>query len=196
VWTFATGTTVGQNNARAALAARPTQTPVIVVQRHTVVRTVTRTVYRTRSVTRTVRVPVIKTVIKTVYKTRTVPAAAPTAVPTAAPTATASAPSALQVNALTMAEQYDANKIAAEAYYKNRMVQIRGIAQDVNQDILGTYYVSVKPDGYDGWTSMQCYVSGPQAVMSVVKGNDVTVRGRVDDMTLGIIGFKDCQVVS
>jgi hypothetical protein len=187
-----TGEDYGAKSARAALAALPTPTPVVVIH------TRTQTLYRTRTVTRTVTKVVNKTI--TVPVIRTVRLAPPTAAskPTATPqpTARAVAASVQQVNALTMAEQYDANKIAAEGYYKNRIVQLRGQAQDVNQDILGSYYVMIKPDGYDGWTSMQCYVSGPQSLMSVVKGNDVTVRGRVDDMTLGIIPLKDCQVVS
>jgi hypothetical protein len=46
-----------------------------------------------------------------------------------------------------------------------------------------------------GFTSMQCYVSGPDAVTSVVNGKPVTVRGRIDDQTMGIISIKDCSLV-
>jgi hypothetical protein len=42
---------------------------------------------------------------------------------------------------------------------------------------------------------MQCYVSGPDAVTSVVNGKPVTVRGRIDDQTLGVISLKDCNVL-
>lgn len=31
--------------------------------------------------------------------------------------------------------------------------------------------------------------------MSVVNGQPITVRGRIDDQTLGIIELKDCSVV-
>jgi hypothetical protein len=50
-------------------------------------------------------------------------------------------------------------------------------------------------DSYNGFTSMQCYESGPDAVTSVVNGQPVKVRGHVDDQTLGIISIKDCSVV-
>jgi hypothetical protein len=49
--------------------------------------------------------------------------------------------------------------------------------------------------GYSDLTSMQCFVSEPEAVTSVVNGQPVTVRGRIDDQTLGVIAIKDCSVV-
>jgi hypothetical protein len=42
---------------------------------------------------------------------------------------------------------------------------------------------------------MQSFASGPQDVASVVNGQPVTVRGRIDDQTLGVILIKDCSVV-
>jgi hypothetical protein len=112
------------------------------------------------------------------------------------PTVVPTPVSVLKVNGTRLAEQFDANKVTALAYYKDRIVQTSGIATNVS-DILGSYYVDLKPadDTYSGFTSMQCYVSGADAVTSVVNGQPVTVRGRVDDQTLGVISLKECSVV-
>jgi hypothetical protein len=102
----------------------------------------------------------------------------------------------LKVSSVTLAQQFDANKVTALGYYKDRIVQTSGTATNVSQDILGSYYVAFDPGGgYSGLTHMQCFVSGPEAVTSVVNGQPVTVRGRIDDQTLGDILIKDCSVV-
>jgi tRNA_anti-like len=111
----------------------------------------------------------------------------PSAVPTAVPV--------LKVSSVTLAQQFDANKVAALGYYKDRIVQTSGTATNVSQ-VLGSYFVALRPGGdYSGFTSMQCFVSGPDAVMSVVNGQPVTVRDRIDDQSLGIITLKECSVV-
>src|SRR5205085_6288439 len=93
----------------------------------------------------------------------------------------------LKVSSVTLAQQFDANKVAALGCYKDRIVQTSGTATNVSQ-VLGSYFVALRPGGdYSGFTSMQCFVSGPDAVMSVVNGQPVTVRGRIDDQSLGII---------
>jgi len=102
----------------------------------------------------------------------------------------------LKVSSVTLAQQFDANKVAALGCYKDRIVQTSGTATNVSQ-VLGSYFVALRPGGdYSGFTSMQCFVSGPDAVMSVVNGQPVTVRHRVDDQTLGVIAIKDSRIAA
>jgi hypothetical protein len=118
---------------------------------------------------------------------------------TSAPTSATAVPTTvpvLKVSSLTLAQQFDANTVTALTRYTGRIVQTSGIATNVSRDLMGRYYVAFKPsdDSYSGFTSMQCYVSGPDAVTSVVNGQPVTVRGRIDDQTMSIISIKDCSV--
>jgi hypothetical protein len=125
------------------------------------------------------------------------PAATSAPAATDVPTTVPAAVPVLKVSSLTIAQQFDANKVTALTRYTGRIVQTSGIATNVSWDIMGRYYVAFKPadDSYSGFTSRQCYVSGPDAVTSVVNGQPVTVRGHIDDQTLGIICIKDCSVV-
>lgn len=101
------------------------------------------------------------------------------------------------VNATTLVGEYDKNKLSAQDKYTGKLVQTTAYINNISSDILGSYYLSLNPssDQYYFGTSIQCYFSDKSPLTSLEKGQKVTVQGTMQDMSLGIVGMKNCSIV-
>jgi len=104
---------------------------------------------------------------------------------------------ALVVNATTLVGEYDKNKLSAQDKYTGKLVKTTAFINNISSDVLGSYYLSLNPsnDQYYFGTSIQCYFADKSQLTSLAKGQQVTVQGTMQDMSLGIVEMKDCSVV-
>ena len=118
---------------------------------------------------------------------------------TAKTTAPASGPGSagepIVVDATVLVKDFDANKINAQDKYNGKVVQTAGFVSNISS-ALDNFYIQFKPtaDPYYFGTSFQCYVSKEDAA-AVANGQQVTVKGTVDDALATLIQMKDCSVV-
>lgn len=107
---------------------------------------------------------------------------------------TTSVESAIKVSAVTLSEEYDANKILADQKYKGNLVEITGVINNIGKDILDTPYVSFNGKQYSLF-GVQCMFSkkleGKLANLS--KGQTITVRGKVSGELIGNVVVRDCS---
>ena len=118
---------------------------------------------------------------------------------TAKTTAPASGPGSagepLIVDGTALVKDFDTNKINAQDKYNGKVVQTAGFITNISS-ALDNFYIQLKPsnDPYYFGTSFQCYVSKEDAA-AVANGQQVTVKGTVDDAMATLIQMKDCSVV-
>lgn len=97
----------------------------------------------------------------------------------------------ISVTATKLAADYDANEVAADEQYKNKLVQVSGTIKDIGKDILDTPYVAL----YTGnlITSVQCMFDKADSskLVNLAKNQKITLTGRVSGK-LGNVLVKDC----
>jgi len=101
------------------------------------------------------------------------------------------------VDATALVGEYDKNKLAAQEKYTGKVVQTTAYISNISNDITGSYYLSLNPsnDQYYTGTSVQCYFNDEKALTSLSNGQQVTVQGTMQEMSLGIVEMKDCSLV-
>lgn len=114
-----------------------------------------------------------------------------------------SAAEPIKVEATAFVGEFDANKISAQDKYKDKYIQTTGFVKNVSGgDVAGLYAVidpaqSKVESGitipYFG-TSMQCYLEKSDA-SALTNGQQVTVKGQVQDMLMVSVQLKNCSVV-
>jgi hypothetical protein len=111
----------------------------------------------------------------------------------ALPTAT---PLPLTVEAQTLVQQYDANKLAAQQRYTGRVVQTTARITDITSSF-GQPYLVLEPASEASFTltSIMCNVDKEDTLLSLSKGQQVTVRGTVSDMFMTTIPLDHCTLV-
>jgi hypothetical protein len=105
---------------------------------------------------------------------------------------------ATKIDTSDLVAAYDKNKLAATDQYKGKFVEFSAKIKNISQDITGTPYLSLEPansDQYYFGTTLQCYFQSADPLKSLANNTVVTLRGTIDDMSLGIIGIKDCLVI-
>lgn len=100
------------------------------------------------------------------------------------------------VEASELVGEYDKNKLAAQDKYTGKLVQITGYIKNISNDILNNYYLAldpVKKEYYFG-TTIQCYFEDKSELTTLENGQSVTVQGTMDDMSVGTVILKECQL--
>ncbi len=102
----------------------------------------------------------------------------------------------IQVTAVKLAEDYKANEVAADAKYKNKVVEVTGLVNTIGKDILDTPYIALSDGGQYSFTSVQCMFSEKdESLLSTVsKGDRVTLKGTVSGK-LGNVNVSGCSIV-
>lgn len=99
------------------------------------------------------------------------------------------------LTAVALFQAYTDNKIAAADKYEGNLVEVSGMIQSIDKDILGNPYVAIGADQL-GLNNVQCMLSGSsvQAALSLKKGDRVKVLGTDNGEALGNIVLKDCSI--
>lgn len=99
------------------------------------------------------------------------------------------------VTATELYAAYDANAVAADAKYKGQVIQVTGVVDSIDEDIMGDAYVTLTADEY-GWDSVQCYFPDSEraALASLRSGQTVRVKGVCDGKAILNIQVKGCML--
>ena len=81
------------------------------------------------------------------------------------------------VTAPQLYSEYDSNEVAADLKYKDKVITVEGIIDDIGKDIMDDIYVTLKGDQYFG--NVQCFFSDSHTdkAASLRKGDKITVKG-------------------
>ena len=100
------------------------------------------------------------------------------------------------VNAKTIGDDYEANKIAAERKWNGQFVQFTSEVGNISDGFGGPSVSFTKVTSKFSFTQIVCRVTDENQLVSISKGHAATVRGVIDgDQTFGVISLKDCEVV-
>lgn len=90
--------------------------------------------------------------------------------------------------------QYDKNKVAVQSKYVGKVIQMTGFIENISSD-LDQYYLELAPtnDEYYFGTTIRCYFANKSSLVSVAKGDSVTVYGTLQDTSYETwIELHDC----
>jgi len=88
-------------------------------------------------------------------------------------------PAEIRISAEELYRDYEANEVAADLKYKDKIIQVSGEVQDIGKDILGRIYITLKTGEHSFW-SVQCFFSKEweSSVAHEIKGSPASVRGK------------------
>jgi hypothetical protein len=115
--------------------------------------------------------------------------------PAQATTASQQAP--IDVTAAQLVSAYGANQVAADAKYKGQILQISGTVDGIGKDILNDPYVSLVGDPTNPLADVQCQFSqnDESALSALSKGQQITLEGTGDGMTIETVEVSNCSIV-
>jgi hypothetical protein len=89
---------------------------------------------------------------------------------------------------------YKSNEIAADEYFKNRLVVVSGRAKSISRGITGGAYVTF--DG-EGFRDVQCMFNkeAEWSLVSLRAGQSVSIRGRCSGLLVNVM-VSECEVLS
>ena len=103
----------------------------------------------------------------------------------------------VSVTATKMIADYKANEVSADAMYKGKMVEVKGLVSSIGKDILDTPYIALTNGDQYAFESVQCMFMKTQEseLVNVKKGQSITLKGRVSGK-LGNIIIRECNIVN
>ena len=84
---------------------------------------------------------------------------------------------AITVSAATLIADFEANEIAADLKYENKILRVSGIVMRIGKDILDDPYVVIGSDAGEFW-GIQCMFNSEYALVSLREGRQVTIEGK------------------
>ena len=100
------------------------------------------------------------------------------------------------VDAQALVHQYDANKLAAQQRYTGKVVQTTARITNISS-VLGQAYIVLEPAHDDTFTltPINCNFDSQTPLLSLQNGQQVTVRGTMQDMSWAVITMEHCALV-
>lgn len=91
---------------------------------------------------------------------------------------------------------FNANEIAAENKYKDKVISIKGKINIIKTDLSGNPMLSFSVDSY-GLNTIQCVFSNDEknSIASLSKGQRVIVSGTIHGSVMGSIFVRGCQLL-
>ena len=97
-----------------------------------------------------------------------------------------------KVTATLLANDFDANQVAAENKWKGKLVEFSAEITNITDSGLSFSKIGSKEISL---TQISCRVVDKQQLLSLKNGQTVTVRGTVGSQTFGVIDVNDCKVI-
>lgn len=99
--------------------------------------------------------------------------------------------------ALDVIAYYNANKVAGDGAFKNKVVKVKGVVDRVGKDILNKAYVVVKPTReYRGLRSVQCFFADAHVseLASIRPGRQLVIFGTCKGLMMNVL-MEDCAIM-
>lgn len=104
---------------------------------------------------------------------------------------------AIVVTSDKLASDYKDNQVAADAKYKDKIVEVTGTVDSIGKDITDSSYVTFEGESqYSVINKVQAFFSksNESALIDVKKGQKLTLRGRVEGGSFNVI-LRDSEIV-
>lgn len=98
---------------------------------------------------------------------------------------------AIKVSAETLMRDYTANEVAADAKYKDKLIEVSGVISSIGKDILNKPYVALQTS--DVIFTVQCMFdpSASSKLVNLTKDKSITVTGTMSGK-MGNVILKQC----
>lgn len=98
-----------------------------------------------------------------------------------------------KISAKQLADEFDANQVAAEAKWEGKLVEFSAKITNITDTGLAFSNVASKDFSL---AQISCKVDDKQQLIPLKNGQTVTVRGVVGTQMIGVISINDCIVVN
>lgn len=88
--------------------------------------------------------------------------------------------------------EYMSNEVRADENFKEKTFWVTGTIKDIGKDVLDKPYITLNSG--DLIRSVQCYINDKQALSSLEKGAQVTIKGTCKGLMVNVL-MKDCEIV-
>lgn len=102
------------------------------------------------------------------------------------------APEAMKITARQLADDFDANQVAAEKNWENKLVEFTAKITNITDS--GISFGSVASKQFS-MAQISCRIKDKDQLLPLKNEQTVTVRGVVGKQTIGVIDLRDCEVV-
>lgn len=112
--------------------------------------------------------------------------------PASTPTAE---PEIIQISAVDLYSQYEANQVRADELYEDKTLRVTGIIISIGEELMGRPYIVLgEGQAYEVW-GVQCVFDDKEDVIPLDKGQVVTVEGKCQGYLINVI-MEHCSLVS
>lgn len=101
-------------------------------------------------------------------------------------------PVPMKITAREIADDFDANQVAAEEKWKDKLIEFSGKISNITDTGLSFSNIASKQFSM---TQISCRIQDKAQLLPLKNGETVTVRGVVGNQAIGVIGINDCEVV-
>lgn len=112
-----------------------------------------------------------------------------TTTPSASPTP---APEAMKITARQLADDFDANQVAAEKNWENKLVTFTAKITNITDS--GISFADVASKQFS-MAQISCRIKDKNQLLDLKNGESVTVKGVVGKQMIGVIDLSNCEVV-
>jgi hypothetical protein len=101
----------------------------------------------------------------------------------------------ITITAADLLGEFDANAIAAESKYKDQILEVTGIILEIGRNDLGLAYLSFYGDIVSLITCYSFNSNWEDQLSDISEGQEVTVRGKLDEWDGLWLSLENCSVV-
>ncbi|PQJ79397.1 OB-fold protein [Polaribacter porphyrae] len=99
-----------------------------------------------------------------------------------------------EISAINLYREYEANEIAADNKYKNKKLAVTGVVVEISE-VYGEVTVDLSTGDELNLTTIKCSVKNKKKVAELRKGQNVTIIGICDGLTLNLyVGMEKCEI--
>ncbi len=102
------------------------------------------------------------------------------------------APVAEKISVDKLADDFDANQVAAEATWKGKLVEFSAKVTNITDS--GISFANIGSKDFS-LVQISCRIKDKQQLLTIKNGQTVTVQGIVGKQTIGVIDVSDCEIV-
>lgn len=102
----------------------------------------------------------------------------------------------VEITATELLAAYDANEVAADNEYKDKILSVNGTIRDIGKDLRDRVYITLQDENNEfSILSVQCFFDDKDQIDGIAElssGKEITVIGKCDGKTLNVV-LKDCK---
>ncbi len=100
----------------------------------------------------------------------------------------------IKVTADELCNDYEKNEINADKKYKNQLLEISGVVDGIDSDIMDEPVVRLKCGNEYSFTNVSCSFTSKDEAAELEKGKEITIIGKSTGEVIGSPTVKDCQI--